>query len=111
MLTLICRVVAGLPCGVPSYRVRLVIGLVRPGVDPADVLPAAVAAARELTAVEAGQVAVVRGEAQVVVRFEAADDGVAGSVGRAVVAAVDGVAEAHGHRVTRRYGSRWYPLR
>lgn len=95
----------------PSYRVRLVIGLVRSGVDPADVLPTAVAAARERTTVEASQVQVVRGEAQVVVRFEAADDVDAGSVGRAVVAAVDGVAEVHGHRVTRRFGNRWHPLR
>lgn len=89
----------------------MVIGLVRPGVDPADVLPTAVAAARELTTVEAGEVTVVRGEAQVVVRFEAPDDVVAGSVGRAAVARVDGIAEVAGSRVTRRYGSRWYPLR
>ena len=38
---------------VPSYRVIMVVGALRPGVDPAGVLPAAADAARELGAREA----------------------------------------------------------
>lgn len=99
------------PCGVPSYRVRMVVGSVHAGVDPADVLPAAVARARESTAVEAGQVDVVRGQALLTVRFEAPDDLTAAHVGRAVVAHVDGLAVVETSRVMRRTGARWSPLR
>lgn len=96
---------------VPSYRVRLAIGRLQRGADPADVLPAAVAAARALTAVEAGDVDVVRGVARVSVRFEAADDLTASGVARAVVDATETHAEVEVSRVTRRFGARWYPLR
>jgi hypothetical protein len=96
---------------VPSYRVRMVPGLVRPGVDPADVLPAAQAAAAELTAVEAGQIDIVRGTPRVTVRFEAADDVAASGIGRAVVARVEELVDVEVSRVTRRWGARWYPLR
>ena len=40
----------------PSYRVRMVVGELRAGVDPATVLPAAADAARVLVAVEAATV-------------------------------------------------------
>jgi len=96
---------------VPSYRVRIAVGLMHRGVDPADVLPAAVAAARELTAVEHGAIEVVRGVPRLVVRFEAPDDVAAAGIGRAVVERVDELVEVEVSRVTRRYGSRWYPLR
>lgn len=95
----------------PSYRVRMVVGVVHRGVDPADVLPAAVTAARALTAVEAGQVDVVRGLPCVTVRFEASDDLAAAGVGRAVVTRVDELAVVETSRVTRRFGNRWYPMR
>lgn len=95
----------------PSYRVRMVVGLVNAGVDPADVLPTAVAAGRELTAVEAGQVDIVRGQPVVTVRYEAPDDLEAAHVGRTVVARVDGLAVVETSRITRRFGSRWYPMR
>jgi hypothetical protein len=96
---------------VPSYRVRMVATLVHRGVDPTDVLPAAVAAARERTAVEAGQLDVVRGQPVLTVRFEAPDDVAAAMVGRAVVARVDELVDVQGSRVTRRFGARWYPMR
>ncbi len=95
----------------PSYRVRMAVGRMQPGADPADVLPAAVSAAREHTAVEAGTVDVVRGRALVTVRFEAPDDLTASGVGRAVVDGTEQLAEVDVSRVTRRWGSRWYPLR
>lgn len=95
----------------PSYRVRMAIGLLRPGADPSQVLPAAVAAARELTAVEAGDIDVVRGNARVTVRFEAPDDLTAAGIGQDVVARTEDLAEVLVARVTRRFGARWYPLR
>ena len=94
----------------PSYRVRMALGLLRGG-DPAQVLPTAVAVAREHTAVEAGQVDVVHGVPWVSVRFEAADDLAASGVGRAVVARVDELVVVETSRVTRRFGARWLPLR
>ncbi|KGM08909.1 hypothetical protein [Cellulomonas carbonis] len=95
----------------PSYRVRMVIGLVHAGVDPADVLPQAVAAGRARTAVESGQVDLVRGLPCVTVRFEAADDLEAARVGRAVVERVDELAVVETSRITRRTGNRWSPMR
>jgi len=96
---------------VPSYRVRMALGLLRGGVDPADVLPAAQEAARRRTAVEAGHVEVVRGVPWITVRFEAADDLEASSVGRAVVECVDDLVVVETSRTLRRWGKRWLPLR
>lgn len=95
----------------PSYRVRMALGDLHVGVDPARVLPTAIQAAREHTAVEAGQVDVVHGRPLVTVRFEAADDLEASTVGRAVVERVDTLVVVESSRVTRHWGSRWQPLR
>lgn len=89
----------------------MVVGDLRPGVDPAVVLPAAADAAAELTAVEAQYLEVVRGEPRLTVRFEAPDDEAAGAVRRAVVARTDVLVEVLASRVSRRWGARWYPLR
>jgi hypothetical protein len=96
---------------VPSYRVRMVPGLLHRGVDPAEVLPAAVDAARAHTTVEAGTVEVVRGQPRLTVRFEAPDDLTASGVGQVVVARVGELVVVETSRVTRRYGNRWYPMR
>ncbi|GIG29772.1 hypothetical protein [Cellulomonas marina] len=95
----------------PSYRVRLVPGLLRAGVDPAAVLPAALDEGRRHTAVEAGTVDVVRGRPVLTVRYEAPDDPTAAFVGRAVVEHVGTLVDVETSRVTRRWGSRWEPLR
>ena len=95
----------------PSYRVRMVVGALRGAVDPATVLPAATAAAREHTAVEAGQVDIVRGAPVLTVRYEAVDDLTAAGVGRTVVDRVDELAVVETSRVMRRFGNRWYPMR
>lgn len=95
----------------PSYRVRMVVSQLRPGVDPADVLPAAAAAARELTAVEANHLEIRQGRPILTVRFDAPDDLAASQVGRAVVDRVDTMVDVEVSRVTRRYGARWYGLR
>ena len=94
----------------PSYRVRMVPGLLHRGVDPADVLPAAVDAARAHTTVEAGTVEVVRGEPRLTVRYEAADDVTAAGIGQAVVARVGELVVVETSRVTRRFGNRWHPM-
>ena len=67
--------------------------------------------ARALTAVEAGSVEIRRGQALVVVRFEAPDDQEASDVGRAVVRRIDELVVVESSRTTRRFGARWYPLR
>ncbi|CAL8975073.1 hypothetical protein CELL_01957 [Cellulomonas sp. T2.31MG-18] len=95
----------------PSYRVTMALGALHRGVDPADVLPTAVDTARALTAVEAGTVEIRRGQALVVVRFEAPDDQEASDVGRAVVRRIDELVVVESSRTTRRFGARWYPLR
>ncbi|MET0788870.1 MAG: hypothetical protein ABWY33_06465 [Cellulomonas sp.] len=95
----------------PSYRVSAAVGLLQPGVDAPDVLPAAVEVAESFTTVEAFDVSVVRGQARVTVRFEAVDDQYARRVGWAVLARLDELADISGRSVTRRFGSRWYPVR
>ena len=95
----------------PSYRVAAAIGLLQPGVAAPDVLPQAVATAEAMTTVEAYDVAVVRGQARVTVRFQADDDQTARRVGWAVLARLDELADISGRSVTRRFGSRWYPVR
>lgn len=93
----------------PSYRVTLAVGLLHPGADPEAVLPAAAAAARALTTVEAYDVGVVRGEARVTVRFLADTDAAAHTVADAVEAGVRARAATSGGRLTRRWGARWHP--
>ncbi|MCA5894258.1 hypothetical protein LEP48_12995 [Isoptericola sp. NEAU-Y5] len=93
----------------PSYRVSLAVGLLQPGVDPADVLPAAAGAARELVTVEAWDVGVVRGRARITVRFTAASDDEAHGVADAVRDRVEVLADTFGGQLTRRWGHHWHP--
>lgn len=105
---------AGTLAAVPSYRVTLGVGLLLPGVDPAVLLPAAADAARALTKVEAQDVAVVAGEARVVVRYLAGDDDGAARIGRRVAHRARELAEVRRADVARRAGPRWVavdPLR
>ncbi len=95
----------------PSYRARAFVGLLRPGVAAPDVLPRAADVARELTDLEAADIEVVRGRARITVRYQAADDQSARTVGWAVLHRLDELAEIEGRAVTRRFGNRWYPLR
>ena len=64
------------PDAVPSYRVTATIGALRPGTNPESVLPTAADAGRERTTVEAWDLAIVRGEARITIRFVAEDTGV-----------------------------------
>jgi hypothetical protein len=95
----------------PSYRVIMSIGALQPGVRPDAVLPAAAAAAAELTTVEASDLAVVAGSARATVRFTAEDADAALAVGRHVVAGTRRVADPVTWQVTERVKGRWLPVR
>ncbi len=95
----------------PSFRIEMSIGALRPGVSPDTVLPTAAAAAAELTTVEASDLAVVAGSARATVRFSADDPAAALRIGRAVLDATHGVAEPLSWRVTERVKARWLPIR
>lgn len=94
----------------PSFRVTLTIGALRPGVAPPAVLPAAQAAAAEVTEVEAADLAVVAGEARITVRFSADDAELAAQVAEHVVHATAALASLGAWRLTERVGGRWYPI-
>jgi hypothetical protein len=94
----------------PSFRVTVTIGALRPGVDPESVLPFAAEAAAARAVVEASDVAVVRGAARVVVRYTADDVGTGWRVGSEVVHRLASVAEPAAWAVTVRDGGRWYPV-
>ncbi|MET1051570.1 MAG: hypothetical protein ABWX65_02925 [Mycetocola sp.] len=94
----------------PSFRVTVTIGALRPGVQPESVLPHAAAAAEKRAVVEASDLAVVRGSARIVVRFTAEDTVVAWHIAREVVDETNAVAEPVAWTVTMRDGSRWYPV-
>ena len=93
-----------------SYRICLGVGLMRPGVEPGAVLPAAAGAARERTTVESCDLAVVRGSARVTVRFIAEGDREALDIARGVHAAVVALAGVTSHELTGRRGPRWHPV-
>lgn len=94
----------------PSFRIEMTIGAVKPGVAPQFVLPAAAAAAAELTTVEASDLAVVAGSARATVRFSADDARDALRIGHAVLVATGKVAEPRSWRVTERVKARWLPV-
>lgn len=93
-----------------SYRVTLSIGRLAPGVDPTAILPAAADAAARVVVVEARDVAVVRGEARITVRFTADDDHAAARVADLVAASTAPLAEVTRAALTRRDGGRWSRL-
>jgi cysteine sulfinate desulfinase/cysteine desulfurase-like protein len=95
----------------PSFRVTIAVGALRRGVAPQSVLPAAAAAARGLTTLEASELTVVRGMPRITVRFTCDADAAAVSVAGEVVEATRRLAEVPTWQVTRRDGGRWYPVR
>lgn len=93
---------------VPSFRVTVAVGALRPDVLPTDVLPAAAAAAAELTVVEASSVDVVAREARLTVRFTADTVDEAIAVAQRVVDRIRTLADIGRWRVTERVGGRWF---
>jgi len=94
----------------PSFRVTIGVGPVRPGVHPADVLPTVADAAATLTVVEASDLQIVGGLPRIVVRFEAEDDEIARQVGEHALAVFGTIAEARTAALTRRTKNRWLPV-
>lgn len=95
----------------PSYRVALEIRDLRPGVDPAAVLPGVADAVGEVANVEAKDLRVAGGRAESVVRFTAADDAEAAAVAQHAGVRAQALATTGPARITRRDGGRWTPLR
>ncbi|ASO20808.1 hypothetical protein FHR81_001775 [Actinoalloteichus hoggarensis] len=94
----------------PSFRVTMTIGLMRPGVAPERVVPTAAAAAGELATVEASGVDVVAGQARVTIRFTAGDAHIARRIGAHVVSATSALAETRSSTLMYRTRGRWSPL-
>lgn len=94
----------------PSFRVTVTIGALRPGVEPEAVMPFAAAAAARSAVVEASDLGVVRGAARIVIRFTADDVSAGWRVGSDVVDRLTEVAEPRAWTVTVRDGGRWYPV-
>ena len=94
----------------PSYCVRLTVGLLHPGVRPERLLPEAADAAARTTTVEAKDVGIVGGRPQITVRFTAADDGEARHVAARVHEAARDLAQVSGPVLTQRVGGRWRDL-
>ena len=84
----------------------MTIGALVAGTAPQSVLPAAVAAVRQLTTVEASDVAVVNGSARVTVRFSAEDESVQ-RIANQAIESTRKIAEVLTWGVTRRNGARW----
>lgn len=91
----------------PSFRAVLTVGGLRPGAEPRAVLPAASAAAAELTLVEAAEVGVAAGRPRLTVRFLADSPRHAAEVGEHIAAGVAELAAVPAWHLTQRVGGRW----
>lgn len=89
----------------------MMLGAMKPGIAAASVLPLAAQAARELTTVEASDVAVVAGSARATVRFTAEAAELADQIGRHVAEVTATAVDVTDVRVTERVGGRWYSIR
>jgi hypothetical protein len=96
---------------VPSFRVTMTIGALRPGVSPEVVLPTAARIAATLSTVEASSVDVVSGSARITVRFTADTATDALRIAAQVASGTGDVAEVITWLATERVGGRWYPRR
>ncbi len=92
---------------VPSFRVMMTIGMLRPGAAPEEVQPAAADAAAEVAVLESSRVEVVRGEARLVVRFTADDAELALQVTRHIIASTDRLAQTLDAVIAERDGGTW----
>ncbi|RIJ60717.1 hypothetical protein, partial [Clavibacter phaseoli] len=79
----------------------------RPGADPAAVLPSAAAEAARVATLEANDLQVVRGEPRLTVRYTAEDDAAAERVAAAVRARTAELVEVVRGSITRRDGGDW----
>jgi hypothetical protein len=92
---------------VPSYRITMTVGALRPGADPAAVLPSAAAEAARVATLEANDLQVVRGEPRLTVRYTAEDDAAAERVAATVRARTAELVDVVRGSITRRDGGDW----
>jgi hypothetical protein len=92
---------------VPSYRITMTVGRLRPGVDPAEVLPKAAAEAARVATLEANDLQVVRGEPRLTVRFTAEDDPAAERIAADVRTRTTQLVDVARASITRRDGGSW----
>ncbi len=95
----------------PSYRITVTIGALRPGVEPPSVLPSAAHAAAELTTVEASDLGIVSGMPRITVRFTGDDPENARRIAAHVLTVVSSLAEPLATTVTERVKDRWLVVR
>ena len=88
----------------------LVVGALRPGVNPASILPTAKAAALDLAVVEAADVQVVSGQARVIIRFAADEGEIAGQIGAHVASVVGDSAHVEKWAITERVKNLWVSI-
>ncbi|OUE31564.1 hypothetical protein BFL35_04560 [Clavibacter michiganensis] len=91
----------------PSYRITMTVGALRPGVDPSAVLPAAADEAARLATLEANDIQVVRGEPRLTVRFTAEDDRSAERIAAGVRRRTADLVDVERTSITRRDGGAW----
>ncbi|MFS4506279.1 hypothetical protein ACMA46_08580 [Clavibacter sp. Sh2141] len=91
----------------PSYRITMTVGALRPGTEPAAVLPAAAAEAARVATLEANDIQVIRGEPRLTVRFTAEDDPAAERIAAAVRARTAELVDVPRASITRRDGGAW----
>lgn len=91
----------------PSFRVTMTVGVLRPGVAPEQVQPRAEEATKEVAVLESSMVDVVRGEARLTVRFTAEDSEIALQVAHHVIATTADVVQLGAATVTERDGGTW----
>ena len=94
----------------PSFRVTVTVGDLRAGATADSVLPTATGAVADVANVEAAEVGVRRGRAQLTIRFTGDDDETAAQLGAHVASVVDTVARVSEWSVTRRARGDWVPV-
>ena len=98
----------------PSYRLELEIGRLRPGTTPPEVMDAAVGSCEHH--VDATEVVVIGGTPRIRIRFSVPaasaeeEDADARTAAVAMVQAVDGIADTGRRRLLRRRQGTWLPV-
>ncbi len=94
----------------PSYRFTATVGLIRPGTNPATLLPEIADATRALAVVEDSSIAVVAGVARITIRFTGDSDADARRVGTGILSIAAEKAELSRFGLTRRVKQNWVPV-
>lgn len=94
----------------PSYRFTATVGLIRPGTNPATLLPGIADATRALAVLEDSSLAVVAGAPRITIRFTGDSDADARRVGTGILEIAAELAELSRPGLTRRVKQNWVPV-